>query len=328
MEHPLISIIVPAYNVEQYIGRCLNSLLNQTYPFLEIIVVDDGSSDGTTNIIKTYSEQYNHIIPLFQNNTGVSIARLNGVKLAKGQWIGFVDSDDEVEKDMYEFLLKNALKYQADISHCGYQMIFEDGRIHYFYNTHDKVIQNQLDGIKDLLEGTKVEPGLCNKLYKKELFQEIIKNNIGEGIKINEDLLINYYLFKYSNKSIFVDECKYHYIVRGESASHSKITENRIKDPIKVRKIIYDDVDEKLKGVAYTIYSRNLINIYNLIIVHNEKKLKKYQKEIYNEVKKININRIDNKAKILYTFIVLLPTFIYRRVYKIYVNYFQKNMYE
>ena len=134
MESVLISIIVPAYNIENYIGRCLDSLLHQVYEKLEIVVVNDGSIDDTGRIIDQYADMDQRIVPLHKANGGVFSARLAGIEKATGEYIGFVDGDDYIEPEMFGRLLKNAMKYNTDISHCGYQMVFPD-RIDYYYNT-------------------------------------------------------------------------------------------------------------------------------------------------------------------------------------------------
>ena len=126
-----ISIIVPAYNIEAYLGRCLDSLLVQTHENIEIVVVDDGSKDATRTIMDDYASRDNRIKVLHKENGGVTSARLCGVAEASGDWIGFVDGDDYVEPEMFARLLKNALDYHADISHCGYRMVFPNGRVDY-----------------------------------------------------------------------------------------------------------------------------------------------------------------------------------------------------
>ena len=190
----MISVIVPAYNVEKTIKRTLDSILKQTYSELEVVVIDDGSTDHTGKIIDWYQKKYPKKIRVFHvPNEGVTAARMRGVRAAKGTWIGFVDGDDEIDPDMYEKLLKNALKYHADISHCGYQMQFSDGRIHYFYNTGILVKQEKTEGVKELLSGERVEPGMCNKLFRKTLFENLCDSKfVPLDIKINEDLLMNY----------------------------------------------------------------------------------------------------------------------------------------
>lgn len=146
---PLISVIIPAYNIENYIERCMESVCRQTYRNLEIIVVDDGSKDQTGTVIDRMAQKDSRIIPIHKMNEGVSAARNTGLDRARGEYIGFVDGDDFIEENMYEFLLKNAQKYQADISHCGYQMVFPD-RIDYYYNTGAIIIQDQRQGVYDL----------------------------------------------------------------------------------------------------------------------------------------------------------------------------------
>ncbi len=226
----LISVIIPAYNIEQYIERCLESVCGQTYSRLEIIVIDDGSSDGTGNIIDELARKDSRIVTIHKENGGVSAARNTGLDIAKGDYIGFVDGDDIIESDMYELLLRNALKYQADISHCGYQMVFPN-RVDYYYNTGEVRIQNQYEGVYDLIKADKIEPGLCNKLYKREL---VSVHRLDNKIKINEDLLYNYRLFKEAKTSVFEDVSKYYYMVRGNSASTSQINKNKLEDPLLV----------------------------------------------------------------------------------------------
>ena len=175
MMSDLISVIVPVYNLENYIVRTLDSILSQTYKNIEVIVVDDGSTDSSAKIIDDYADLYRDVIKILHiKNSGVSVARMKGVLAAKGDWIGFTDGDDVIEPDMYERLFDNAQKYNADISHCGYQMVFSDGRINYFHNTDKIRIQDKDTGIKDLLDGSIVEPGLWNKLYKSSLFSDFL----------------------------------------------------------------------------------------------------------------------------------------------------------
>lgn len=327
-ENSLISVIVPAYNVEKWLSRCLDSILNQTYKNIEIIVIDDGSKDNTKSLIDEYSHKYKNIIPIYQENQGVSYARINGIKSANGEWIGFVDSDDEIELDMYEMLLKNALKYQADISHCGYQMVFEN-KINYFYNTRHIVIQDNLTGLKDLLEGKFIEPGLCNKLFNKNLFKDLLDNDeIDLSIKINEDLLMNYYLFKESYLSVFEDQCKYHYIVRNNSASREKLNLNKIYDPIKVKEIIVNDKNDVIKETAKRAYLYTCINVYNSLVINKEKQFSKDKKKIRKMI--VNCNNyqsLSKKHKILYVLIKYVPH-MYDVIYRIYEKYFQVKRYD
>ena len=185
----MISIIVPVYNAEKYVSKTLQSILKQTYQNLEVIAVNDGSTDQTRNILDEYGKKYPEKLRVIHTeNQGVTLARMEGLKIARGTWIGFVDCDDMIDPDMYELLIRNAEKYDADISHCGYQMQFADGRVNYFYNTKKIIIQDKYQGMKDLLEGDFIEPSLCNKIFHKQLFQKFFNNKkINTKIKINEE---------------------------------------------------------------------------------------------------------------------------------------------
>ena len=168
----LISVVVPAYNIEKYIERCIKSILSQTYSNLEIIIVDDGSTDNTASIIDQYALKDTRIIPIHKKNGGVSSARTEGINRASGDWIGFVDGDDVIEENMYEVLINNAKKYDADISHCGYQMIFPDGHIDYYYNTKCIEVQDNTKALEELLSEERLNQDYGTN-YLKNLYLTI-----------------------------------------------------------------------------------------------------------------------------------------------------------
>lgn len=227
-----ISVIIPAYNIQDYLGATLGSVLAQTYQYLEIIIVNDGSKDGTGAVADAYAAKDNRIKVIHKENGGVTSARLRGVAEAKGEYIGFVDGDDFIEPQMYELLLRNLKQYNADISHCGYQMVFPS-RVDYYYNTGKLTEQEGRQGLYDLLEGHFVEPALWNKLYRRELFVGL-SEWMDASIRINEDLLMNYYLFRQAKKAVHEDVCPYQYILRKGSAMVSRFTEHKLKDPLRV----------------------------------------------------------------------------------------------
>lgn len=312
---PLISIIIPAYNIENYIAKCLDSLLNQTYKNIEIIVVNDGSSDNTGKVIDDYASKYENIKAIHKKNAGVSAARNSGMEVANGDYIGFVDGDDTVDEEMFEVLINNAIKYGADISHCGYKMVFPS-RIDYYYNTGELIEQDNELGLKDLILGQRVEPGLVNKLYKRELFKTVRMN---EEIKINEDLLANYYLFKQSSKSVFYDKCMYSYILRKGSAATSKVNINKIVDPIKVRKEILDDLENNtdLYNIAYERYVLSLVGICRNVQVRKNKEYKSY---VYDAKKSLRYeinNIIKNKAVSKKTKLMVIGNLYFSRIFYI-----------
>ena len=316
MNNNLISVIVPVYNLENYIERCLKSIQNQTYSNIEIIVVDDGSIDDSWNVINRIAKEDNRVIPIHKENGGVSSARMLGLANSNGEWIGFVDGDDEIEEDMYEVLMNNAFEYDADISHCGYKMIFNDGRITSFYDTKVKKIQDNTTGVIDLLEGDLIEPGLCNKLYKKSLFEDI---ELDTSIKINEDLLLNYYLFKNSQLSIFEDLTKYCYIIRDNSASRSKLNYYKIYDPIRVKEIILNDSNSEIRKIAYKVYLRTIIYVIDGLILENSHEHDFQCRELIDLLKKHSksIKYLNKKLKLSAYMILCLNPF-YKLFYRFY----------
>lgn len=326
----MISVIVPAFNVETAIIRTLDSILAQTYPEIEVIVVDDGSVDETGRVIDNYASQHKRVTAIHTENQGVTAARLTGVSQASGEWIGFVDGDDEIEPDMYEMLLKNAEQYGADISHCGYQMIFADGRISYFHNTGCLVQQDRRTGLKDLLDGSMVEPGLWNKLFRKTLFQSLLHTTVMDrSIKINEDLLMNYILFSNANMSVFQDVCKYHYLVRSTSVSRASLNQHKIFDPIRVKQLILDMKINEMTEAAQRAYIRTCVNVYNSLVIDRSGKFAAEQKEVWDLVKEYKawIPLLSRKQQILARFILYCPA-AYKPMYRFYAKYLLKSCYE
>ena len=263
MNMPLISIIVPAYNIASYLPRCLDSLIAQSHQSLEIIVVNDGSTDDTGAIIDTYAQNDSRIHPIHKENGGVSSARLAGIAAASGDYIGFIDGDDYAEPEMFAHLLKNALKHNAGISHCGYQMIFPDGHIDMYYNTGRVEKLNRDEGLVAFLKGEYIEPGLVNKLYRRDIVLDFNLSPLWDSsIRINEDVLMNYILFSKTDCSIYEDIPFYHYILRQESATTTKKRGlHKIQHPIQVAKLILDDAQKNpaTHTIAVERYMRVLI---------------------------------------------------------------------
>lgn len=261
MKEERISVIVPAYNIEQWLPRCLDSLLEQEYPDLEIIVVDDGSTDHTWNVIEEYQNVHANIHPIHKENAGVTSARLAGIAQATGEWIGFVDGDDQVEPWMYRQLLENAYKYNAEISHCGHQILFPDGRIEFVHGTKQIRQQDRLTGQRDLLDGSQIDSSLCSKLFRKALFQGL-ENWIEPGITNNEDFFMNFFLFSKAKKAVYEDVCPYRYILRKGSASYHCLHEHSIFDPIRVRQLVLERCDPHLRDDAHNALMRNMLFAY------------------------------------------------------------------
>ena len=256
-----ISIVVPVFNIEGYVERCLQSLLRQTYTILEVLAIDDGSTDSSGEILDRLATTDSRIKVIHKENGGVTSARMAGIRNATGEWIGFVDGDDETEPDMFERLIRNAITYDADISHCGYQMVFPDGHVDYYYNTGLLAPQDKITALKELLSGSRIEPSLWNKLFRKTLFHSLLHGEaMPLDIRINEDFLMNYLLFKEANQTVYEDFCPYHYILRKGSAATAK-KKHHITDPLRVMERIKNELcnDAELYPVAYSRYIYTLI---------------------------------------------------------------------
>lgn len=320
MDNILISVIVPVYNLEKYLARCLDSLLCQTYKNIEIVVINDGSADNSKSIIDEYALKYNNIIAIHCENGGVSSARNKGIDNATGDFIGFVDGDDTVEPNMFEILASNATRCNADISHCGYKQIKPNGEEVLFYGTDKIVEQNNEKGLFDLINGEYIEPGLCNKIFRRELFENL---RFDTNLKNNEDLLLNVQLFNKAQLSVFEDKALYNYLLRENSASTSAVNQNQINNPLTVSSKIYEMFKNNigLKDVAFKKLICSNINIYNLILKSNidntqatKNKIKALLKENLKQIQQNSY--IPNKYKTIAKIITLCPT-VYKTIYKI-----------
>lgn len=320
----LISVIVPVYNVAEDLPRCLDSILAQNHPSIEIIAIDDGSTDYSGKVLDEYAQMHPNIRVIHKDNGGVTSARLRGITEASGEWIGFVDGDDEIEPDMYERLLYNALKYDAEISHCGYQMVFPNGRVRYFHGTGLLAKQDKLTALRELLSGDRIEPGLWNKLFHKSLFEGL---TMPMDIKINEDLLMNYYLFSKVKQTVFDDWCPYHYIVRNSSASRAKLNTHKIYDPIRVKEIIRQTATNDIRKDAQRAYVNVCINIYNGLLgagVEYQDDIQKVRNLLRQE--RSTFSLLGRKRAMIACLIVGAPT-VYKPIYYFYCRFFQESVY-
>jgi glycosyltransferase involved in cell wall biosynthesis len=222
----LLSIIIPVYNVEQYLRRCLESVLNQVYKNLDIILIDDGSTDSSGNICEEYQRTDDRISVIHKKNSGLADARNTGLLVARGELIGFVDSDDWIEHDMYESMTAKYFETHSDIIACGYYSCTETKTTKYIWNRNidTSKILTPLEALDFLLKNGMFNVA-WNKIYTKTLFANLF---FPSG-KICEDSYIMYRLLLKANKIYLIDECKYYYFNRGGSIINS-ITSKRFID--------------------------------------------------------------------------------------------------
>lgn len=319
-----ISVVVPAYNNAPWLPRCLDSLLAQTYENLEIIVVNDGSTDDTASVLDGYAAVHSRIKAIHKENGGVTSARLRGAAEAEGDWIGFIDGDDEIESEMYAHLLENAHVHGADISHCGHQILFPDGRISYVHNSGCLRVQDHLTGVRDILDGGEVDSSLCTKLFRRHLF-EGLRSKMDLSIKNNEDYLMNYHLFSMAETSVFEDFCPYHYILRHGSASYRKMNEHSLFDPVKVRQSILESAPEEIRQDARIALMRNLLFVYGQLALDPSPEYNEFRVRARSLIleQKPYFSLLSTRNRILANMICVAP-WSFRLAYGAYVKLFQR----
>jgi hypothetical protein len=211
-----VSVIVPVYNTEVYLEKCLDSLVNQTLKDIEIIVVNDGSCDNSQNIIDKYSKKYKKIKPFIKKNGGLSDARNFGLKKAQGDYIAFVDSDDYVDVNMYQVMYDKAMSGNFDMVVCDFNLVYDDKVIGGSSN-----IKSDTNNIKSVMNN--IYPAAWNKLFNKKLFE----NNVffKKGVWF-EDVEFIYRLIPYIKSIGVVNNEFYQYIQR--SGSISKTFDKRL----------------------------------------------------------------------------------------------------
>ena len=214
-KNDMISIVVPCFNVENYLERCVKSLLGQSYENIEIILVDDGSTDNTSYLVNKYSKLDSRIVAVRQKNGGLSAARNAGLRMARGGYICFVDSDDFVDPDYIRKMYESMKRTGSDICACNFDYVYENGgtkkhpaSIHKTYTSWE--------GLVDLFSGKQVTSIMTwNKLYKIDLF---VKNNIIFPVgKINEDNFTTYKLYYYAKRISYIPDVLYFYLQRNDS---------------------------------------------------------------------------------------------------------------
>lgn len=209
-----ISVIVPVFNVEKYISRCLNSILNQTFKNFEIIIVNDGSTDNSLNKIQNFKDSRIKVIN--QTNKGVSAARNLGLAVASGEYITFIDADDSVSLNYFEVMMTNAKKYNADIVSIRDCIVDENEKYHY----KKRKFKLYKDNVLNALYSFDDTNFLCCKLIKKSIF-----DNLDLKFPINkryEDIGTLYRIFNYANTLVLADKGNYYYYMNTNSITHKK----------------------------------------------------------------------------------------------------------
>ena len=209
----LISVIVPVFNVEQYLNRCLESIVNQTYTNLEIILVDDGSTDKSGEICDYWKDTDQRIKVIHKENGGLSDARNVGMNMASGEYIGFIDSDDYIAPEMYDRLLKAIIQNDSDIAVCSVEMVWENQNLKTPYTSKINDILDNKEAIEELIKENKLKLPVWNRLYKSCIAK---KFDFPYG-KFHEDILWSYQVFGSAERVSIIDYTGYYYMQRDNS---------------------------------------------------------------------------------------------------------------
>ena len=237
---PLVSIIVPVYNAEKYLKKCLISILSQTYHSLEIILVDDGSTDSSGQLVEDYAKSDSRIKTIHQKNTGLSGARNAGLKIATGEYVTFIDSDDQIAPDMVKGLLTALQKSNTDIAMCSFKEIYPNGKIKHFNHNCPTQIYTTKDALAAMLQEKGFMLSTTMKLFPTKYFKNI-KFPVN---KLHEDVGTTYKLIMKAHKIIFIPDEYYIYIHHNNSIINQSFN-NRKFDLIELTDQMCDDIDAK-----------------------------------------------------------------------------------
>lgn len=296
----LVSVIVPVYNVEKYLIKCVDSIINQTYRNLEIILVDDGSTDNSRRICDEYKQKDNRIVVIHKENGGLSDARNTGLNICTGEYITFIDSDDYISDLYIENLYKIIKKYNADISVCAEEYVKYDKNNEYvklkrpFREFKGELLMNSDNALECALRQDLFDFSACAKLYKKECLNDV-------KFPLNymyEDQGTVYKTFFKSKRIVFTSDKLYFYIQRQGSILHNNSSSKRYWDGIKMVEMQHRDIIKKnprLKKAAncrcLSMYFHVLIGAHNT----NDKELTKYS---WKKIKELRLGvLIDSKGR-------------------------------
>lgn len=309
MNKDLISIIVPIYNVEKYLNRCVESLVNQTYTNIEILLIDDGSTDNSGKLAEEWGKKYTKIKVYHKKNGGLSDARNYGIEYAKGKYLSFVDSDDYVDERFIETLYKTCIKTKTKISAIGKQLFSDDIPVKGDRSEEEKIeIYEKKEAIRYLYTEDKYANYAWNKLYLKELFDGV-KYPYGKKM---EDLGTTYLLFDKCDYVSYNASKLYFYFQRDDSILHSQDAKfwidkfSLVAERYSYIKSKYPDVEEN-----YIDYMNGVLDAYPYISAYDRKISRNEAMKIWKKVR----NKYGMKTKIKYYLLKLFPS-LYVKVVK------------
>ena len=254
---PLISIIVPVYNVEAYLAKCVDSILAQTYTNLEIILVNDGSSDGCGRICDEYAKQDKRIKVIHKQNGGLSDARNVAIDVATGEFITFIDSDDYVTDDYIMTLYSLIEKYECKVSIALYNTFVEGSKPKVVNRVYREDCQTNIKAIEEMFYQEKYDTASWAKLYHSSLFATGIR--YPKGI-VYEDLATTYLLIFQSDKVAFCNRRIYNYLLRRDSIEGSSFSSKKMDSALKVCELMESHLD--ILGKVMQAYQCRMMSFF------------------------------------------------------------------
>lgn len=220
-----VSVVIPVYNTEKYLPVCIDSVLAQTGVSLEIILVDDGSTDSSPCICDKYAEEHDNITTIHIKNSGPATAKNEGLLLAKGNYIALTDSDDKMGPMMLHKMVNAGYNHNADIVCCNYKQIDEQGVVSHLNSTNQLYVLNHEEGLIHFFSKDKIYSQCWTKLYKRQMLRDYnIEND--PGLRTDEDFIFNIRSFTKAKITVIVDEPLYEYTHRNNSLAHAFFKEN------------------------------------------------------------------------------------------------------
>ena len=307
---PLISVIIAVYNPGKYLKACLDSLVNQTYKNLEIILVDDGSTDNSLEICKEYAEKDSRIIVHHKENSGVSSTRNLGIRLAHGDYFSFIDSDDYLDLDTYEYLVNLINTHNVDIvNHEHYITTPEKEKI----NVSPDTAYGKFDRKNGMDVLVHYYPFACNKLFSKKTITDVW---FDETICRGEDSLFTRFAFDKADSVYFDKRPLYHYVQSEESAVRGAFRKNQLTATNLIP--IYDSFFSERYPELYDYGMSTMLHLMTTLYFNmkmDKAKLSKEQKSVvkkFNEIyPKINLKNIPSSDRRLYKFFRISPFLFY-----------------
>ena len=315
----LISIVVPVYNVGNYLDKCIETIIKQTYKNIEIILVDDGSKDNSGSKCDEWKNKDKRIKVIHKVNGGLSSARNAGIEVAVGKYINFIDSDDYIDLRMIEILYNAIYRNEADISICNRYYVFEDGKKYLRYPNKKNVLEmDSEEAIFELNNYKNFDMSAWAKLYKKELFENI---RFPEG-KLSEDFYIMYLLFDKAEKIVYNSEPLYYYLQRKGSISKNKKLNFDFVEAAYEQMMYVEKKYPKLKPCVRSAYASANMTVYNMILKSDGKcskeEIKKMQKKVKDNFEYIFHNKDWDYSKKIQAFLFVKNITIYDKVFKLF----------